>query len=89
MKLKKKVTDFIKLEEGNIGHKAAVTTGAILASTVLGALLASPVQAGTPCHCNYDAHSNWYSTCGGACWMHSDIPHYNVSGDCSVHPLPC
>jgi hypothetical protein len=46
MKLDKKVTDFIKLEEGNIGRKSAVVTGAVLASTVLGAVLTSPAEAG-------------------------------------------
>jgi len=69
MKLDKKVTDFIKLEEGNIGRKSAVVTGAVLASTVLGAVLTSPAEAGL--HCDYQAHNDyWYSTCNGSCWLH-------------------
>jgi hypothetical protein len=89
MNVNKKITDFIKLEEGNIGRKAATVTGALLASTVLGAVLTSPVEAA--CHCNVcGGHVNyWYSTCNGSCWMHHNNPcepHYNVSGGC---PLPC
>jgi len=37
----RKVTDFIRLEEGNIGRKSAVVTGALLASSVLGTVLVS------------------------------------------------
>lgn len=81
--MNKKVTDFIKLENGNIGRKAAVMTGAALAASVLGALLTSPVEAG---HCNIDCgHSNyWYSTCGGGCWMHQNASCHinNPSGPC-------
>jgi len=59
MGLKKKVADFIRLEEGNIGRQAAVVTGALLASTTIGAVLTSPVMAD---HCNghYD-HANWWT----------------------------
>jgi len=75
VKLNRKVTDFIRLEEGNIGRKAAVVTGALLASTVLGAVLASTVEA----HCNfhYDTHSDHYN--------HSDsghAEHENYPGVC-------
>lgn len=61
MKVDKKVTDFIKLEDGNIGRKAAVVTGALLASTVVGAVLTVQV-AEAHCDANYHtdgvAHSN-------------------------------
>ena len=44
MKLSRKVTDFIRLEEGNIGRRSAVVTGALLASTLLGATLTAQVE---------------------------------------------
>lgn len=54
--MNRKITDFIRLEDGNIGRKAAVVTGALLASTVLGAVLTSEAQAAYPMHCN--VHGN-------------------------------
>jgi hypothetical protein len=54
MNANKKITDFIKLEDGNIGRKAATVTGALLASTVLGAVLVSTAEASW--HCNYHDH---------------------------------
>ena len=68
MNINKKVTDFINLEDGNIGRKSAVVTGALLATSVLGGVLATPAEAAW-CHCNYS---------------HYDIPHYNVSGQCPI-----
>jgi hypothetical protein len=61
MKLRK-VTDFIKLEEGNIGRKSAVVTGALLASSVLGSILTRPALAEPPC-CHND---------------HTDTPHVDT-----------
>ncbi len=70
MKLNRKVTDFIRLEEGNIGRKSAVVTGALLTSTVLGAVLASTVEA----HCNQhiDNHSNHYDHANSGYSDHMD-----------------
>lgn len=84
MKLDKKITDFILLEEGSIGHKAAVSMGALLATGVLGAVLASPADAAT-CHCDVPAHYQYHWQ--GIIWyqMHGQA-HYNVTGTC---PLPC
>ena len=45
MNVPKKVTDFIVLEEGNIGRKAATVTGAALAASVLSTVLAQTVLA--------------------------------------------
>jgi hypothetical protein len=67
MKLKK-VTDFIRLEEGNIGRKAAAVTGALLASSVLGGVLASVVDTriaeayvdGIYCDEHLQDHTNYY-----------------------------
>jgi hypothetical protein len=64
MKLNKKVTDFIRLEEGNIGRKSAVVTGALFASTVLGGVLVSmaetenPSWVNDPCHLDGHYHSS-------------------------------
>jgi hypothetical protein len=82
----KKVTDFITLEDGNIGRKAAMVTGALLTSTVLGAVLVSEVQA-EYCHDHACFHVDyWYSTCNGACNMHHNDycgEHYNSpTGTC-------
>ncbi len=59
MKPGKKVTDFIVLDEGNIGRKAAVMTGATLAASVLGTVLMAPQEAQAYPHC--DCHSNSHS----------------------------
>lgn len=77
--LSRKVTDFIKLEDGNIGRKAAVVTGALLASTVLGSVLTMPVVAqghcdeyhSWPCHSNTPIHSDGYN-----CHDYWHINHY-------------
>ncbi len=70
MKLNRKVTDFIRLEEGNIGRRSAVVTGALLASTVLGGVLASISEAKNPswydeCHINdhsdFSPHTDHYN----------------------------
>lgn len=74
MQVNRKVADFIKLEDGNIGRKAAVVTGALLASTVLGAVLTVQVaeahcdgwhwencHSDTPQHSDgYGCHNNWH-----------------------------
>lgn len=59
MNVPKKVTDFIKLDAGNIGRKSAVVTGAALAASVLGMVLTTPqaVEAGPHCDCHVD-HAN-------------------------------
>ena len=49
--LKKKVSDFIKLENGQIGKKAAVVTGAILTASAISSLIAAPVKAENHCDC--------------------------------------
>jgi hypothetical protein len=68
MKLGKKVTDFIRLEEGNIGRKAAVVTGALLASGVLGTVLTAKVAEAIP-DCD-----------PGETHVH-DLPHVNTHQD--------
>lgn len=65
MKLNKKVTDFIRLEEGNIGRKAAVVTGALLTSGVLSTVLTTQVAQAGDCPPAY-YHDEYY-------------PHYNVA----------
>jgi hypothetical protein len=64
------VTDFIKLDAGNIGRKSAVVTGAALASGVLGtALLSQMAEAGDHCDCHL--HSDWHIE--ETCWQgHTD-----------------
>lgn len=37
MSIKKKITDFVRLEQGSIGGKAAMVTGAAMAAVVLAA----------------------------------------------------
>jgi hypothetical protein len=61
MKLDKKVTDFITLDRGSIGHKSAVVTGALLASSVLGLVLTSEVEAAY-CYASHygDTHYETY-----------------------------
>jgi hypothetical protein len=70
MKLSRKVTNFIRLEEGNIGRKSAVVTGALLASSVLGGVLASAVDTriaeayldGIYCDEHLNSHIDHYNT---------------------------
>jgi hypothetical protein len=57
VKVSRKVTDFIVLEEGNIGHKSAVVTGALLASSVLGLVLTAQV---TEAQCWTNIHNNHF-----------------------------
>ncbi|RLF79248.1 hypothetical protein DRN32_05395 [Thermococci archaeon] len=68
MNVPKKVTDFIVLEEGNIGRKAATVTGAALAASVLSTVLAQTVLAWDHC----DAHSDYYEPCCHDQGAHSD-----------------
>ncbi len=67
MKISKKVTDFITLEEGNIGRKAAVVTGALLASSVLGLALTDVAKAAQCLPGEYHGNNSG----------HSNDPHYN------------
>jgi hypothetical protein len=61
MSIKKKVTDFVRLEQGSIGKKAAMVTGAAMVAGVLAAAVnvgeakASPMACA---HTNYDVHSD-------------------------------
>jgi hypothetical protein len=80
MKTNKWIIDFIVFEDGNIGHKAAVATGALLASAMTSALLVSQAEAAS-CHCNH--HDDFMSCIYFQC--HYDA-HDNRSGVC---PLPC
>ena len=57
MNVPKKVTDFIKLDTGNIGRKSAVMTGAALATGVLGSVLAAPQQVEAYPHCDCHGHA--------------------------------
>jgi|GEM_PF-1147855 len=84
MKLNKKITDFITLEDGSIGHKAAMTTGALLASALTSVLLVSTAEAST-CHCNYHEDRCNYICGPGQGGVHTNW-HDNRSGVC---PLPC
>jgi hypothetical protein len=81
MKLSRKVTDFIRLEEGNIGRKSAVVTGALLASSVLGTVLIATVSTaeGYYDHCdehmnNPGPHTNYYDSHSDRHWDGSGIP---------------
>jgi hypothetical protein len=73
----KKVTDFIKLDAGNIGRKSAVVTGAALASGVLGAaLLSQMAEAGDHCDCHYNNKCCWHRpNCDVRC--HHDDGHWD------------
>lgn len=68
MNISKKLTDFIALEDGNIGRRSAVVTGALLASSVLGGVLATPAEASF-CHCDLP---------------HYNYSHHNVTGSCPL-----
>jgi hypothetical protein len=63
MDASKKVTDFIKLETGNIGRKSAAVTGAALAASVLGTVLLKPQTAEADPHqdAHSDCHYHWWS----------------------------
>ncbi len=64
MNVPKKVTDFIVLEEGNIGRKAAVVTGAALTASVLGMVLTASVAEA----CVHDnIHNNYHTN------QHTDV----------------
>lgn len=84
MRASRRITDFIVLEDGNIGHKAAIAAGAILASTVLASLFAPVAEA----HCNIDHHDDWYDPChynghGNYCWIHTNNNwHQDNAGQC-------
>lgn len=49
MNVPKKVTDFITLDDGNIGRKSAAVTGAALAASVLGTVLQASVAEAALC----------------------------------------
>jgi hypothetical protein len=82
MDAQKKVTDFIKLEEGNIGRKSAVVTGAVLASTVIGAVLTQSAKAGDHC----DGHDDHLDGC---CEWHLNGWHTNCIGQCHTNNDNC
>jgi hypothetical protein len=62
-----KVSDFIKLDTGNIGRKSAVVTGAALAASVLGAVLIAPQEVQAYPHCDCHAHHQNTYHLGGIC----------------------
>lgn len=78
MSMKKKVTDFIRVEKGNIGKQAAIVTGALLASSVLGTVLTQQASA-MPCchdeHTDVPPHNHHLDT------VHNNS-HYNRELDC-------
>lgn len=82
MKTNKRITDFIILEDGNIGHKAAMAAGAILASTVLASLFAPAAEA----HCNLNHHVDSVVPCPGySCAIHTNYNwHQNNAGQCGI-----
>lgn len=49
MNVPKKVTDFIVLDEGSIGRKAATVTGAALAASMLGTVLQASIAEAALC----------------------------------------
>jgi hypothetical protein len=81
MNIKKKVTDFIRVEKGNIGKQAAIVTGALLASSVLGTVLTQQASAMPCCHEeHYDvpAHDN-----------HIHYPHSNSHNNIELNCIWC
>lgn len=79
MNIKKKVTDFIRVEKGNIGKQAAIVTGALLASSVLGTVLTQQASALPCCH---DEHYDVPAHNDHSNYTHSDS-HYNIEVQCS------
>jgi len=71
MNVPKKVTDFIRLDAGNIGRKSAVVTGAALAASVLGTVLMAPQEAQAYPHCDCHGHHQDSFHIGGWCDYHS------------------
>ena len=86
MKISKKVTDFIVLEEGNIGRKAAVVTGAVLASSVLGLALTTEVAKAWYNYCDAHYDNPWNNVHVDT---HTNSPHYNYSDDYWTHDPYC
>ena len=78
MNVPKKVTDFIRLDAGNIGRKSAVVTGAALAASVLGAaLLSQTAEAYVHCDCHGNHSNSWHV--GG--WCTHGQSHFNAHSD--------
>ena len=80
MDIKKKIIDFIVLEDNNVGRKAVITTGVLRASTVLASVLAPTAIAEAGCqwgpHCNFHTDSCWlYNHVDQGGWF--GTPHTN------------
>lgn len=60
--LKRKLTDFLRVEDGSIARKSIVLTGAILATSALGEATAAVATCSKCfcCHCHkvYGVHTN-------------------------------
>jgi hypothetical protein len=73
MSIKKKVTDFVRLEQGSIGHKAAMVTGAAMVAGVLAATIEVPKAKASALLCTW-AHSH----------VLGHIDNYNYQGSTST-----
>jgi hypothetical protein len=82
MSIKKKMTDFVHLEQGSIGKKAAMVTGAAMVA----GMLAAAVNVGEakascgPGQVHRNVHTNYYTYYGSAVGViHANI---NSPDDC-------
>jgi len=67
MELKKKLTDFLAVEDGAIAKKSMLLTGAVLATSVLGGVVTASDQSADECRSNCGAETcrcYYYKPCG-------------------------
>lgn len=84
MNLKRKLSDFIKMEEGQGNLPRLAGLGVATASSLLvGAVLAQSAAAAS---CHADAHANEHSDSDPWYWFHSDsyqtVYHDDISWEC-------
>jgi hypothetical protein len=85
--IKKKITDFVRLEQGSIGGKAAMVTGAAMVAVVLAAAVgAGKVRAKGPC----GYHVNIYTHASYTDYTYPNIsPHRNYKYHTNIDYPPC
>ena len=91
MSIQKKMTDFVRLEQGSIGQKAAMVTGAAMVAIVLaaaadggrakaGVLICSDHSHSVRYHVNYTDYTNYKVS------PHTNLPY---SHNESATPIEC
>lgn len=75
--IKRKVSDFLQLEDGNVGKRNVMAAGTVIGASVLGQMLFAALANADPLGQHFDSHSDSHTNY----WTHSNWQNGANHGD--------